>query len=62
MERVYIFDTTLRDGGQTKGVDFSFADKIAISEALDDIGIDYIEGGWPGPIQLTINYLVHHQN
>ena len=48
MERVYIFDTTLRDGGQTKGVDFSFADKIAISEALDDIGIDYIEGGWPG--------------
>ena len=48
MERVYIFDTTLRDGGQTKGVDFSFADKIAISEALDDLGIDYIEGGWPG--------------
>ena len=48
MERVYIFDTTLRDGGQTKGVDFSFADKIAISEALDDLGIDYIEGAWPG--------------
>ena len=48
MERVYIFDTTLRDGGQTKGVDFSFADKIAISEALDDLGIDYIEGGGPG--------------
>ena len=48
MDRIYIFDTTLRDGGQTKGVDFSFADKIAISEALDDIGIDYIEGGWPG--------------
>ena len=48
MEKIYIFDTTLRDGGQTKGVDFSFADKIAISEALDEIGIDYIEGGWPG--------------
>ena len=48
MERVYIFDTTLRDGGQSKGVDFSFADKVAISEALDEIGIDYIEGGWPG--------------
>ena len=48
MDRIYIFDTTLRDGGQTKGVDFSFADKIAISQALDDIGIDYIEGGWPG--------------
>ncbi len=48
MEKIFIFDTTLRDGGQTKGVDFSFADKIAISEALDEIGIDYIEGGWPG--------------
>ena len=43
-----MFDTTLRDGGQTRGVDFSKADKIAISAALDEIGIDYIEGGWPG--------------
>ena len=48
MDRIYIFDTTLRDGGQTKGVDFSFADKIVISEALDEMGFDYIEGGWPG--------------
>ena len=47
-ERVYIFDTTLRDGGQTRGIDFSVADKIAISGALDEFGIDYIEGGWPG--------------
>ena len=46
--RIWLFDTTLRDGGQTRGVDFSKADKIAIAAALDDIGIDYIEGGWPG--------------
>ena len=47
-ERVYLFDTTLRDGAQTTGVDFSVADKIAIAKALDEIGIDYVEGGWPG--------------
>ncbi len=46
--RVHLFDTTLRDGAQTQGVDFTVADKIAIARALDDIGIDYIEGGWPG--------------
>ena len=47
-DRVYLFDTTLRDGAQTQGVDFSVADKVAIAQALDEIGIDYIEGGWPG--------------
>ncbi|MCR9218789.1 MAG: citramalate synthase [Alphaproteobacteria bacterium] len=47
-DRVYLFDTTLRDGAQTQGVDFSVADKAAIAEALDDLGVDYIEGGWPG--------------
>ena len=47
-DKIYIFDTTLRDGQQTTGVDFSVSDKIAISESLDKIGIDYIEGGWPG--------------
>ena len=46
--RVYIFDTTLRDGAQTQGVDFNPADKEFIARQLDDIGIDYIEGGWPG--------------
>ena len=45
---VYLFDTTLRDGAQMQGVDFSVPDKIAIAEALDSLGIDYIEGGWPG--------------
>lgn len=47
-DRLYLFDTTLRDGAQTRGVDFSVTDKQTIAEALDWIGIDYIEGGWPG--------------
>jgi 2-isopropylmalate synthase len=47
-ERLYLFDTTLRDGAQTNGVDFTLADKLAISRMLDDLGIDYVEGGYPG--------------
>ena len=47
-DRLYLYDTTLRDGQQTQGVQFSVAEKIAIAEALDDLGVDYIEGGWPG--------------
>ena len=47
-DRLYIFDTTLRDGAQTQGVDFSIEDKQKISLALDNLGVDYIEGGWPG--------------
>jgi 2-isopropylmalate synthase len=46
--RVYIFDTTLRDGAQTQGVDFNPADKAFIARQLDDAGFDYVEGGWPG--------------
>ena len=47
-ERLYLFDTTLRDGQQTQGVQFSTEDKVQIAKALDGLGIDYIEGGWPG--------------
>ena len=47
-ERLYLYDTTLRDGQQTHGVDFSAEDKTRIANALDDLGIDYVEGGWPG--------------
>ncbi|MFC6490174.1 citramalate synthase [Nitratireductor sp. GCM10026969] len=47
-QRLYLFDTTLRDGQQTPGIDFSLEDKIAISEMLDRFGIDYVEGGYPG--------------
>ena len=47
-ERLYLFDTTLRDGAQTNGVDFTLDDKLAIAGMLDDLGIDYVEGGYPG--------------
>ncbi|MFT3689734.1 citramalate synthase [Paenirhodobacter sp.] len=47
-ERLYLYDTTLRDGQQTAGVQFSVAEKVDIARALDAIGVDYIEGGWPG--------------
>ena len=47
-DRVYLYDSTLRDGAQTQGVDFTAADKVAIAVELDRLGIDYVEGGWPG--------------
>jgi 2-isopropylmalate synthase len=47
-ERLYLFDTTLRDGAQTTGIDFSLDDKRAIAALLDGLGIDYVEGGYPG--------------
>ena len=47
-ERLYLYDTTLRDGQQTRGVQFSAAEKAEIAAMLDDLGVDYIEGGWPG--------------
>jgi 2-isopropylmalate synthase len=47
-ERLYLFDTTLRDGAQTTGVDFSIEDKRRVAAVLDDLGLDYIEGGYPG--------------
>ena len=47
-ERLYLFDTTLRDGQQTPGIDFSFDDKLVVMGMLDQIGIDYVEGGYPG--------------
>ncbi len=47
-DRVTIYDVTLRDGAQTEGIDFTSADKVVIARELDQLGIDYIEGGWPG--------------
>jgi len=47
-EKIYLFDTTLRDGQQTPGIDFSVEDKIAIASMLDEFGLDYVEGGYPG--------------
>ncbi|HEX4407260.1 MAG TPA: citramalate synthase [Xanthobacteraceae bacterium] len=47
-ERLYLFDTTLRDGAQMNGVDFTLADKLTIARMLDELGIDYVEAGYPG--------------
>ena len=47
-ERLYLFDTTLRDGAQTTGVDFSIDDKRRVAKILADLGVDYVEGGYPG--------------
>ena len=47
-ERLYLYDTTLRDGQQTQGVQFSTSEKQIIANVLDSLGVDYIEGGWPG--------------
>jgi 2-isopropylmalate synthase len=55
-ERLYLFDTTLRDGAQTNGVDFTLADKQAIAHLLDELGIDYVEGGYPGANPLDTEF------
>jgi 2-isopropylmalate synthase len=49
MKSVSIYDTTLRDGSQAKGISFSLDDKLAVARKLDEFGVDYIEGGWPNP-------------
>lgn len=55
-ERLTLFDTTLRDGAQTTGVDFSLADKRQIAAMLDELGLDYIEGGYPGANPLDTEF------
>ncbi len=52
MRKIAIYDTTLRDGCQAEGVAFSVADKVRVAERLDDLGVDYIEGGWPNETNL----------
>ena len=47
-DKLVIFDTTLRDGQQTPGIDFSVHDKVLIANLLDELGVDYVEGGYPG--------------
>src|SRR6188768_1965433 len=61
-ERIYLFDTTLRDGAQTNGVDFTLADKQAIAKLLDGIGIDYVEGGYPGANPTDTEFFSQDQN
>src|ERR1700751_4528764 len=64
-EGLYLFHTTLRDGAQTNGVDFTLADKQIIAHMLDDLGIDYVEGGYPGANPLDTEFFaekpkLHH--
>ena len=57
-ERLTIFDTTLRDGAQTTGVDFSLADKVRVAQMLDELGVDYVEGGYPGANPMDTEFSV----
>lgn len=61
-ERLYLFDTTLRDGAQTNGVDFTLNDKVVVAQMLADLGIDYVEGGYPGanPADTDLFATEHH--
>ena len=61
-DKLFIFDTTLRDGAQTEGVDFSLEDKFKITNALSDLGVDYIEGGWPGANPTDTEYFNQKPN
>ena len=61
-DKIYIFDTTLRDGAQTQGVDFNVQDKYKIANILADIGVDYIEGGWPGANPVDNDFFSKPQN
>ncbi|MGD8879648.1 MAG: citramalate synthase, partial [Methyloceanibacter sp.] len=55
-ETLTLFDTTLRDGAQTHGVDFSLEDKVLIAEQLDRLGLDYVEAGYPGANPVDTEY------
>ncbi|NNE83737.1 MAG: citramalate synthase [Alphaproteobacteria bacterium] len=61
-KRIYLFDTTLRDGAQSQGVDFSVDDKRAIARALDGLNIDYVEGGWPGANPVDDDFFARSPN
>ncbi|MFA4918985.1 MAG: citramalate synthase [Thermodesulfovibrionales bacterium] len=56
MRKIEIYDTTLRDGAQTEGISFSVEDKLRITEKLDELGVHYVEGGWPGANPRDLEY------
>ena len=60
-QRLYLYDTTLRDGQQTPGIDFSVEDKIAVAGMLDEFGLDYIEGGYPGANPTDTEFFARRQ-
>lgn len=61
-KQLFLYDTTLRDGAQYKGISFSLQDKLKITQLLDDFGMDYIEGGWPGSNPKDEAYFLHAKN
>jgi 2-isopropylmalate synthase len=61
-ERLYLFDTTLRDGAQTNGVDFTLNDKLMIARMLDELGLDYVEGGYPGANPIDTELFAQDRN
>src|SRR3984885_13027356 len=60
-EKLYLFDTTLRDGAQTNGVDFTLADKLTIAKLLDELGINYVEAGYPGANPTDTNFFAEQR-
>src|SRR5512140_989937 len=56
MRNIEIYDTTLRDGAQSEDISFSVEDKLRITEKLDELGVHYIEGGWPGSNPRDVEY------
>jgi 2-isopropylmalate synthase len=60
-ERLYLFDTTLRDGAQTNGVDFTLTDKLAIARMLDELGVDYVEAGYPGANPIDTSFFAERR-
>ena len=56
MRKIEIYDTTLRDGAQTEGIAFSVEDKLRITEKLNELGVRYVEGGWPGANPRDLEY------
>ena len=62
LKKVKLYDATLREGTQAEGVSLSVTDKLKITKLLDELGIDYIEGGWPGSNPRTQNTLKKLKN
>src|SRR5438094_6435445 len=60
-ERLYLFDTTLRDAAQTNGVDFTLSDKLAIAGMLDELGVDYVEAGYPGANPIDTSFFAERR-
>src|SRR3954465_12551423 len=57
-----VFDTTLRDGGQREGISYSVADKLAIARLLDEFGVGFVEGGWPGALPKDTEFFARAQS